>query len=495
MKKSSDKLFFLIQSLSKSEKRYFRQYAERHTIGSKNNYLELFDAIQQQEVYDELALKLQLKNRSYSSYFAVAKQYLYQQLMESLHLFHQTNSIREKIKKHFHFCEILLQKGLMDQANSVLEKAYKWINAYQLLEYTPIFIALKRRLMWAGENIDIEGLEKAYGTLETALIQLKEMNWYWQQNAKVVTLHYKNVHLKNKEEQEYLDEIVEVLEKKGIPEQLQTRLGYYKTLATAAFMNGQKKRAYDYNKLAMDLFQENPKLLELNPQMYVGNFNNFLIDNFLLKNYQVVEEGIERLRKLPQMKIFKPFVKLEARIFELTYTLQLNIRIAQNKFDTALELIPVLEQQLKQHKKNISINYKLQFYYLMAYILFRNKKYNETLDALLPIQEPKYFKILEELMIIVDWLYLITHYELGNYLLLEHAIISIRKKHLKKLRFQKLEERLFRYLKKMSNPVLSKTEKYEFSKEFKISLQELRKDPKEQRAWVYFDFDSWLQET
>jgi hypothetical protein len=479
--------------LSKSEKRYFRQYAERHTIGSKNNYLELFDAIQQQEVYDELALKVQLKNRSYSAYFAVAKQYLYQQLMESLHLFHQTNSIREKIKKHFHFCEILLQKGLLDQGRSTLEKAYKWINSYQLLEYIPMFITLQRRLIWSSENIDIDGLEGAHDTLEIALIQLKEMNWYWQQNARVVTLHYKKVQLENKKEQERLDEVVEILEKKGVPEQLQTRLGYYKTLATAAFMSGQKKRAYDYNKLAIDLFEEHPKLLELEPQMYVGNFNNFLIDNFLMKNYQVVEDGIERLRKLPQMKIFKPFIKLEVKIFELTYTLQLNTRIVQNKFDAALELIPVLEQKLKQHQENISINYKLQFYYLMAYILFRNKRYNKTLDALLIIREPKYFKVLEELMIIVDWLYLITHYELGNYLLLEHTIITIRRRHLKKLRFQKLEERLFKYLKKMSNPVLSRTEKHQLSEEFKISLQQLKKDPKEQRAWVYFNFDNWIE--
>ncbi len=49
----SNQLFQLIKSLNKSEKRYFNLYASRHTIGEKNNYVILFEAIDKQIEYDE----------------------------------------------------------------------------------------------------------------------------------------------------------------------------------------------------------------------------------------------------------------------------------------------------------------------------------------------------------------------------------------------------------------------------------------------------------
>ena len=37
-------LFDLIKSMTMSEKRYFKIYSSKHTIGEKNEYIRLFDA-------------------------------------------------------------------------------------------------------------------------------------------------------------------------------------------------------------------------------------------------------------------------------------------------------------------------------------------------------------------------------------------------------------------------------------------------------------------
>ena len=42
--KVSNHLFELIKSLNKSEKRYFKLFSSRHTIGEENGYLKLFDS-------------------------------------------------------------------------------------------------------------------------------------------------------------------------------------------------------------------------------------------------------------------------------------------------------------------------------------------------------------------------------------------------------------------------------------------------------------------
>ena len=57
MKTSSDFIHRLVHSLSRSEKRYFSLFAQRHAIGGKSNYLALFEAINKQGVYNEEALK------------------------------------------------------------------------------------------------------------------------------------------------------------------------------------------------------------------------------------------------------------------------------------------------------------------------------------------------------------------------------------------------------------------------------------------------------
>ncbi len=51
--KASNSLHELIKSLNKSEKRYFKVFSSRHTIGEENSYIKLFDFIDKMDEYDE----------------------------------------------------------------------------------------------------------------------------------------------------------------------------------------------------------------------------------------------------------------------------------------------------------------------------------------------------------------------------------------------------------------------------------------------------------
>ena len=59
MRKPSTDLFDLIKTLDKSEKRFFQQFAHRHSIKGKNIYYQLYQAIQKQSTYNEVQLKQQ----------------------------------------------------------------------------------------------------------------------------------------------------------------------------------------------------------------------------------------------------------------------------------------------------------------------------------------------------------------------------------------------------------------------------------------------------
>ena len=100
--KASDSLFQLIKSLNKSEKRYFSLYASRHTIGEKNNYIILFEAIDKQLEYNESLILKQFKKEAFINKFSIAKSRLYDVVLDSLTAFHSRSSIDAQLKRDLH---------------------------------------------------------------------------------------------------------------------------------------------------------------------------------------------------------------------------------------------------------------------------------------------------------------------------------------------------------------------------------------------------------
>ena len=74
-------LFLLIKSLTRPEKTHLRKVAGLQKDGSTALYVQLFDAIDQQEQYDEEAL---LELLPQPKHFSATKSYLFQFLLEDL---------------------------------------------------------------------------------------------------------------------------------------------------------------------------------------------------------------------------------------------------------------------------------------------------------------------------------------------------------------------------------------------------------------------------
>ncbi|MEO6940759.1 MAG: hypothetical protein ABI444_11595, partial [Candidatus Kapaibacterium sp.] len=79
---ASDRLFELIQSMTASERKYFK-ILTGYQEGEKK-YLKLFLAIEEQPEYDEEALRSVLIGERMLNQLHVTKNYLYHQILESL---------------------------------------------------------------------------------------------------------------------------------------------------------------------------------------------------------------------------------------------------------------------------------------------------------------------------------------------------------------------------------------------------------------------------
>mgnify|MGYP000371151749 FL=1 len=122
-RKSSSKLHELIQSLTKSEKRYYKLHASFVMKNSEENqYLRLFDILERAKVYDEVKVMKELKD--VKEYFVI-KNVLYSSILKSLAGLYAEKSSRMFTRSKLNEIDILFRKGLYKQGHKLIDQTKK----------------------------------------------------------------------------------------------------------------------------------------------------------------------------------------------------------------------------------------------------------------------------------------------------------------------------------------------------------------------------------
>jgi AAA15 family ATPase/GTPase len=116
MKNKTD-LYLLIHSMSKTEKRYFTMDAQKSGRRS-SRYLELFQAINQMDPYDEARLQ-----KKFGRSLPTDKHYLYEAILRSIRDYRSSKSRAAQIKHMILDANYLYERGLYQQSEARLEQA------------------------------------------------------------------------------------------------------------------------------------------------------------------------------------------------------------------------------------------------------------------------------------------------------------------------------------------------------------------------------------
>ena len=119
-----DQLYLLVKSLTKSEKRNFKLYANRIQGSNPLKFIQLFDVIDKASDYsDEVILKkIQTVEKKQ---LANLKRHLYKQILISLRLVHIEKNIDIEIREQIDFARILYGKGMYMQSLKILDRISK----------------------------------------------------------------------------------------------------------------------------------------------------------------------------------------------------------------------------------------------------------------------------------------------------------------------------------------------------------------------------------
>lgn len=116
-----DQLRRLIKSMTKSEKRNFKVYAQRVESNKDSKFVQLFDLIDAQEESDDAQLVEEVADGN-STNLSNIKRHLYQQLLISLRLLHINKQTDISIRQQIDFARILYGKGHYLDALRILDK-------------------------------------------------------------------------------------------------------------------------------------------------------------------------------------------------------------------------------------------------------------------------------------------------------------------------------------------------------------------------------------
>ena len=143
--RSTDTVFQLVKSLEKSEKRNFKLYVKRNSADSNLKVIQLFDAMDRMEAYDE-AILLKKNQRITKQQLSNLKAHLYKSILSSLRLIKQEDNITIQLHEQMDFARILYNKGLYLQTLKVLEKMKELAKQFEQITYLQQILFFEKKI-------------------------------------------------------------------------------------------------------------------------------------------------------------------------------------------------------------------------------------------------------------------------------------------------------------------------------------------------------------
>ena len=488
----TDTVFQLIRSLGKSEKRNFKLYITRNTSSEELKIVQLFDALDKMEVYDETVLLK--KNKSIKKQqLSNLKAHLYKEILSSLRLITDESNIDIQLHEQMDYARILYNKGLYLQSLKVLDRLKEQAKNYNQLTYLQqaLFFEKKIEGLYITRSLKnrAEALSKEADEINNSITNVSKLS---NLALQLYGWYIKNGFARDKEEEEAIKNLLN----ENLPEQVQQLKGFYEKLylyqcyCWKAFIRQDFLQYYRYTQKWVDLFTEEPYMTGIESAHYIKGMHNLMGSHFNLGNYKKLTDTLKQFEKFCDSKIVLQNHNNIIQCFIYHTISLLNKYFLSGNFTEGLSLIAGIEEKLSAFGLYLDRHRILVIYYKIACMYFGAGNFNIAIDYLNKIIHQK-VDLRNDLQCYARLLHLIAHYEMGNLQLLEYLAKSVYRFMSKMQNLSVVEEEIFKFLRKALTIPPDKL-KPEFEK-LLHKLKQLEKRRFETRAFMYLDVISWLE--
>jgi len=361
--------------MSKSEKRHFKLFTQ--AFGKKDSiYIQLFDAIDKQDEYDEAVLLKKMEIKKLSSY----KKYLFENILKALRIYHAEHNEAFQLIDNFQNISLLRNRGLLKDAMKVYEKTYKKLK--QLHLYTFLI-----ELLNTGESLWLSYLPNKEMTDKVVVLQEEKLKYIgylerivsYRALAREIKNMLRILHPLRSEEHEA--EILSFLQNPLLADQGQAQTIIAQSLYYEC-KNMLNMAMLDYEQVKIDakeavLFLEKDK--DRSPVYYktlVANLVTGLLacakskDGVLFKElagkYDVFQKEV-----LAAKKVGKHFEVLMEKLY---YNFQLHYWMEMEDFETVMEIEPTVMAFWKQQQSYLDSDWRMTvgFFFAQAFFFSKN---------------------------------------------------------------------------------------------------------------------------
>ncbi|MBI2271756.1 MAG: hypothetical protein HYU69_15555 [Bacteroidetes bacterium] len=493
MKVSND-LFSLVKSLNKNEKGYFKKVSSMHVTGKKNRYMILFDAIDEQEKYDEEEIKQKFKDEPFVKQLHPFKNYLYNSILWSLELYHQRSAL-SLIQRHIRQIEILRSKGLFDQCLIIIKKAKKLANDRgYFLEAISIS---KLEIIVVSSSTFIVGRDKKVDEVNKEIHKLNKMHINRQEYSYLLTkinmLHIKEGDFSSEKLRKRALQIFKkpLLRNKKNALTIWGELFFYIChflFYKNCFDDGSALR---YGRKCIEIMEKHSALVIELPTIYTSLFSDMAEIHLRLSEFNEAFVLIEKLKALKNVfrdKITNHIISLSSACFELIYYNQ------TGRFNEGIRQIERIEDELKNYTPQSTKRYAVLLKYYMSCLYFGVQNYRQANKKIAEVINEQSSDVQINVQCYSRILRIIIFFEMKDEDALVSQIFSTYRFLLKKSRLNKFDSLVVNFFKKNSSKIKNDQD---LISAFKILKREIDiiilRIPSEREIVNYFNYSCWLE--
>jgi hypothetical protein len=488
---SSDDLFQLIKSLSKSEKRFFKITAAKYGEKKENNALMLFDAIDQQEDYDEAKLKKKFSGKKLAVNIASEKKNLHSLILSTVAPHSTSEKIGRRLEDMMREAYFLFDKGLYSQCRKQLKKikelARKNEQFYRLFE----LFELEALLLMVTSDLDAldKLLNEEYEETALAFDRSKTQMQFLVNHYK--TFIISKTHGDDTRNPKVLEEFNKIISlplyrDENNATSLMSKHYFYFLHAVYYRHIADWKNNLLYSRKDAELYEEHPEFLSENITQYISALSNLSLVQLELMEF---DESVKTLQKLRALDLKEPGLRLKAD--SIYFPRMAAIFHTSGEFERIRSIVEELDSFVRS-KRGLFSEWRVpNFYRNTGYCYFGIGEYREALrwvNRLL--NDKKLEQTREDLFSSAKLFYLFIHYELGNDDLLEHLLRSTERDLSRKGRLFEIEKVVLKFFGRIIQLTDAKEKKEEYIR-FRDQLQTIYDSVPEGDLPGYFDFIAW----
>ena len=492
-KPRSDKLFTLIKSMKKSEKRYFKLWVIKEKGSQNPKFLQLFDQIEQQKKYNEVAIEANAKYLT-KGQLSNLKANLYTKILTSLKYYNISSSPDMQTRELIDHAQLLFDRSMYQQCDDLLNKGWKMATKTSNLELQLMILKWKKNVLsQTAERGNIENTNAIIDQVTEVNNRINNINLFTNLQLQLNVVYLKTGYVKNELDYKTVSEIFY----SGIRNVIEEDLGLaeksylYSLYIDFYFFMQDFDKGHNYAKKWMALFN-NKSLIYANLETYIKALNSLMIAESRVNAYDDFVRNKRKLRNLRRLPATQINENINLKLFKYTYVHEFNRLFMKGDFSRGVHLMEKIKPRIDEYIARLDDHSRLIMYYKIACLYVGNSDYSEALVWLNRIINTEETGIREDIHGFSRILSLICHYELGHQDIIDYHVRSTYRFLLKRENLQQFHKYILNFLKNVG-PNLSQEEMIKAFEFLREQLKPLEFNPYEKRAFIYFDIISWLE--